>query len=233
LLAAVGFQTTKSITNGYGSAVHADSSQGQPGFTAILRGFRRHHDAIEAFSAAASLFVAITVAGFTGLLIKVGRDQHQAAMGALNLAREEFNTTHRPQIIVHIADYLAIPSGPPDNRSEIGASILCFNVGPGLAKNVTTYADILCTNEIATDVLRQEWQTIPVLGSGFKFRAPISSDRTIKDIPNGVRCYCVGTIVYFDAANRRRETGFCFRLVADGKPYWTNTHIPEEFEYAY
>jgi hypothetical protein len=186
------------------------------------------------------------VALFTGLLFvstfalwwstrRLVRATNQTA----RLAREEFTATHRPKIIIHVAEFKHIPDNYPDEtENKAAASLLCFNVGESTAKNVEIRGEIFRGIGFAVDVQRPLIKTVAAIKSGEKFRVEIKSEWAAVDVASGPRqgseFYLVGWIAYWDENELRRETGFCFRAQFDSThgDRWISAGKPE-YEYAY
>jgi hypothetical protein len=134
----------------------------------------------------------------------------------LKLARDEFNSTHRPKIrIKHLFITNDIWQGEP-----IIVNLWCINTGTGDA--------ILNEIGIRYHVVRND-RALPIeprilgrplggiqLQTGLNFEIPnINIGRILTaeenaDIQQGrSRLYCVGYVSYLDAAGRMRITGFC------------------------
>jgi hypothetical protein len=157
----------------------------------------------------------------------------------VTLAREEFTATHRPKIIIHVAEFKHIPNNYPDEtENRAGASILCFNVGESTAKNVEVRGEIFQGGGFSVDVQRPVVKEIAEVQSGQKLRVEFKSDWPATAIAAGPRqdrsFYLVGWIAYWDGNELRRETGFCFRAQFDSAhgDRWVSAGKPE-YEYAY
>ncbi len=172
-------------------------------------------------------FSTVFIAGFNGLLVYVtyklvmttsrlwtaSTEQGRLAQEAINLARNEFNSTHRPKIrIKHLWLETDIWQEEP-----IVVTLECINTGPvdaflnevGIAINVVK--NIQRPNEIGPRLT----------GHGERMHSGVNSqflgiklgDLTPEDsraIVQGVaKLYCLGYISYRDAAERIRITGFC------------------------
>jgi hypothetical protein len=157
-------------------------------------------------------------------------------LGALGgwQAREEFIATHRPKIKIHAVEITHREVG---KQTFIGASILAFNTGESVAKNVEVRGEIFMGPRFALDVQRPLVKTFDEVLSGQKLRAEITSEWEASYAAAGKRtgiiCYCLGWIAYRDENGQRRETGFCFQpeFSADGDR-WVSAGKPE-YEYSY
>jgi len=160
---------------------------------------------------------------------------------AVRLAREEFIATHRPKIKFHVAEITRKPpiikTDEADEWDRIGASILCFNIGESVAKNVEVRGQIFAGANFAVDVARPIVKAFPEVLSGQKLRAEMDSDIPVVMVAasqrQGIDYHCLGWVAYWDENGLRRETGFCLR--ADfGKhgDRWISAGKPE-YEYDY
>ncbi len=159
----------------------------------------------------------------------------------IRLARAEFITTHRPKIIIHAAEFRRDVSKAQGRQGEeyfLGASLLGFNVGESVAKNVEVRGEIFAGSNFAVDVQRPIMKTFSQVSSGDKLRAEIKSDipivTAIMGHRTGIRYHCIGWIAYWDENGLRRETGFCFRAEIMDVPSerWVKAgHPTYEYEY--
>ena len=162
-------------------------------------------------------------------------EQGRLTRETLKLARDEFNASHRPKIIIHSIEFRRIPGEEEIDR--IGASILCFNTGNAAAEDVQVRGDILVTDSLSIDVQRPLLNTIAEIPSGIKLRFEVTSERPVRELPHLLKQatpYCIGTVAYLDQNHMRRETGFCFiikEITAHGA-CWVSAESPEH-EYAY
>jgi hypothetical protein len=160
----------------------------------------------------------------------------RAGYNQIKLAREEFIATHRPKIKIHVVEITRRVEDGDDNIL-IGASILGFNVGESVAKNVEVRGQIFMGPNFAIDVMRPIVKTLPEVRNGQKLRAVVKSNHRVVNAAaaerTGIVFYLIGWIAYWDESGQRRETGFCFkpefgvegdRWVSAGKP---------EYEYDY
>jgi hypothetical protein len=160
----------------------------------------------------------------------------RAGNNQIKLARQEFIATHRPKIRVHAVEITRKVYGD-DDTTYIGASLLCFNEGESVAKNVEVRGEVFMGPNFAIDVQRRLVKTFGEVISGQKMRAEITSTHSVVNAAAGERTgiifYCIGWIAYWDESGQRRETGFCFkpefgiegdRWISAGKP---------QYEYSY
>jgi hypothetical protein len=160
------------------------------------------------------------VAAFTGALVIVGDRQHKAAMAAIGVARDEFNATHRPRIIVRDVHY-----GAGDEEACIYLHIV--NVGDAFGRIVELKAEakIVTDGQFAPNIDSEEIDLGRGLGPGeqHKFAADVSLPermmmlpaRAYRDIAVTGSVHLVGNIVYVDGSGRRRRTRFQRKHVRD------------------
>lgn len=187
----------------------------------------------EGVSAAAT----VVIAAFTVILVLVTNRQAKLTRKSVALAREEFIATHRPRIIVHASELTRHENSEIPDYPLIGASLLCFNIGESVAKNVEVRGQIYAGLGFAPDVMRPVVRKIDEVLSGQKLRAEIESKFPVWTAAafnrTEIEYYCLGWISYFDEHGQRRETGFCLRAVFDGdRDRWISAGKPE-YEYEY
>jgi hypothetical protein len=181
-----------------------------------------------------TIFTAILAVATAGLgFATVGL--YFAGERQLKLARAEFIATHRPKTIIHAVEVTR--SKINKDHPFIGASILAFNAGESVAKNVEVRGQIFMGPNFAIDVQRPIVKTFAEVLSGQKLRAEVTSEWQASDAAAGARtgivCYCIGWIAYWDENAQRRETGFCFqpKFGVEGDR-WVSADKPEhEYEY--
>jgi len=159
-------------------------------------------------------------------------------------SEKQFAALNRPEISVHAIE-LKRAVGPTE-PDLVSASLLCFNKGRTVAKDIEVRGQLLLTNKLEIDVQRTLVKSIRSVESGQKLRVEFKSERTFRDLAGRVRLrrdviatgnlpsmYCVGTISYFDSNGMRRETGFCYILTFDHiGERWAKAESPEhEYEY--
>ena len=168
----------------------------------------------------------------------------KASEEATRFARDEFISTHRPEIIVHSVslpmDFSSFGSAQGDMK--VGAGIIYFNKGTTDAKIVDIKARITRSRfPLQAGIVIHE--KIPIraekIKGGGKDYIRIKSDLSLAqeksvqhggDASNGA-AFCMGIIVYEDDRGVKRETGFCRRLDAVAER-WIGADSPE-YEYAY
>src|ERR1700688_3673164 len=116
------------------------------------------------------------IAAFTIILAGVGYCQARLIRKSINLARAEFNATHRPKIRIHVAEFKHLPPKIEGDSNRAGASVLCFNVGESAAMNVEVRGQIFAGSNFSIDVQRPLIMTVPKLESGIKLRFTVESD---------------------------------------------------------
>ncbi len=163
-----------------------------------------------------------------------------AAKDSVDIARKEFNATHRPKIKIHFIEFIRIPGKDPSNPGKdgdtIGARLLCFNVGESRAIVVQVHGKITNISNITINTQRELVKTFPVVESGEKFTVDIKSDWLVREIVDRTKLghapfKLLGAITYFDGNGTRREIAFCREYDASSKG-WTKIVSPvHEYEY--
>lgn len=189
----------------------------------------RWTDVLVAVSAVVSAVFAGILALFTLRLIKVGGDQHQAAMKALDLANQEFISTHRPRLRIRgIVNH--------------GSGFDNFWTGNVIIANVGETDAII--DSMGMDIARRRRGTLkwierdpdisvvdkgpphnPILAGGesriFSIKSGQQIDATAQiDVTSGVHELCaVGLVRYHDRNGVTRYTGFLWNWNSIGERF--------------
>jgi len=182
------------------------------------------------------------LAMLTAGLIGVGISQGRLIARQITLGRDEFNATHRPEIVVHSA--MAATAVMRGSKTAIGASITYFNKGTTPATNVEICALIVPMqygmrpqDRIAIPVVREPAPDSVIPGRPYFFnvwsdvehhRAELRGGDTT--LPPEATVYCIGTVSYDDGAGVRRQTGFCWRWEQDRR--WESDYL-SSYYYSY
>jgi hypothetical protein len=192
---------------------------------------------LQTYNGAVTAVATVFIGAFTWVLACVTGRQARLTRRSIDLAREEFIATHRPKVILHTIEFRRIPGD--DAVDRIGASILCFNKGTTVAKRVEVRGTIIAGANIVVDVPRPVIKVFENVLSGQKLWFEVKSEWPIREIvprqqSNLGSFHCVGTIVYFDQSETRRETGYCFVIptVVAGGERWERAK-GNEYNYAY
>jgi hypothetical protein len=187
---------------------------------------------ISAIAAAIIAWFTVTLAGATRGLLKATADQARLTKKSINLARKEFNATHRPKIIIHSAAPLFETS---TEGETLGATITYYNAGDADA-DIKTIRCLIAQQPFG---VKPNW-VIPEMPDALP-NAPIKSgtgqifffNSNIRAAEGemGLQAYCVGRIEYLDKAGLKRETGF---IRVYGSRRWNRLEDdPNGYEYAY
>lgn len=156
--------------------------------------------------------------------VKAAADAASAAQKSVDLSREEFIATHRPEIrLKHL-----IFSGPQDPETPTGIDLILVNKGSTEAKiigfNIRAVAidhnDMLPAFPQFPNPLIQLDSPHDVLASGVTLHfnkainGPGLTDEEFADVVmNRKTMYCFGRIEYKDQLGIFRTTGFCRKLI--------------------
>jgi len=164
-------------------------------------------------------------------------------MCVLQLTRDEFNATHRPEIIVHSITAPMDVSVRAMDDHRIGAFVLFFNKGVTEAK-ITKITAMISRQfvPIQSGLFAEGDVEVrhPDLAAGmknyFSLKSTYSQDQERKTqvSPPDSRLsaiFCKGVIAYEDGRGVKRETAFCHRYDAVTER-WASAGEPE-YEYAY
>lgn len=194
--------------------------------------------------------VAVSTTGifvFTIVLAVVTRRQAILTRDALKLARDEFLSTHRPEISIISTE----TTYDGTDAQLIGLRIVYVNKGLSEARNLEIWATISIREFPFQSGIRPHGPSIakhPVLSSGMKDYVSVESTVSQSDawVDNSVRLrghdsqgrpvrggvlICIGCIAYEDGLGNRRETGFCRFFSVDTDAWKTIEN--SEYEYAY
>ena len=185
-------------------------------------------------------FFTLLLVYFTGVLAVVGIGQGLLASEQIALARDEFNATHRPEIIIHSVKYAPeVHKSGDEDLDKIGAQVIFFNKGTGDAtlKSINYNIEIRTAPLNRDIVLPSHAPRRADLASGYGDWVQCVSDIEIRmkrltgDDSSGV--VLIGKIIYEDGRGLPRQTGFC--RVLKGTPQqrvWERYDDPE-YEFSY
>lgn len=178
----------------------------------------------------------VIIATFTGTLWYTTTAQGRFTRSLIDLARDEFNATHRPEIrLKHL--WIASADGQHfvgsiESQQPITIRIDMVNVGDTEAFiNLINFVVLIIP--VGTRLPQRPPYNEPGipqhhigvrLDRGITFTHPIPTGRILTQeeiarIRNGdVRLYFVGTIGYWDASRRLRQTAFCRYLQFQSLP---------------
>jgi hypothetical protein len=193
---------------------------------------------LDAIAAPLTALATVAIGYFTWTLWRATTQQGRLTQQSIDLARDEFNATHRPKIIVRsfqIGDH-DLPAG-----KQINFIFFAQNIGDSAAKIIEVHSATFVHNAgdpIPTDLSFPFFEPFNVvLESGQRELFPGNGGSTLVEIEHRQifagesDLYCMGTVVYIGAGGtRKRETGFCRRY----RPRENRWDIIEsEYEYAY
>ena len=169
----------------------------------------------------------LVLALFTWRLIKVGRDQHEAAMGALNLARDEFNSTHRPRLRVRnifLGGPQPFQSSAFSHGNLVSGQFYVANIGDMPAHIVESHCEFLWN--VNSLPMKRPYEgldgnnplLLQTIAAGSSATATFQSYDTypLHGTPGtaaGPHIYLLGWIEYLDDRKVRRRTAFCRRFL--------------------
>ena len=167
------------------------------------------------------------------------RDTGAAALAAsseaTNLARAEFNATHRPEIIVHTCESTTDSHATGDG---LGAQITIVNKGTSPAIVEKIEGKLFYAQELRPGTLLDDLGvTAKPLVAGGQFDMAILGEPGSAILPylpvrpGDAAFWCIGRITYTDTDRRKRQTGFCRSL--DRKTMRWVREPNSDYEYAY
>lgn len=177
---------------------------------------------------------------FTIVLAGVGICQARLIRSTIDLARDEFLSTHRPEIIVHNFE---VAREATDDGEPIGAQFVVVNKGATAASILDIRAKIFMTANLRPGA---HLPSIGYVGHQLRGGEIIKDvavfggvlDSAVSDINSGFgtkhsgpKLWCVGRITYKDDVGRQRETGFC-RSYDAVRECWVK-EPDSDYEYSY
>jgi hypothetical protein len=199
---------------------------------------------ISALAAAVVAFFTYTLKQSTKELATNADRQARLTRDSVDLARQEFLATHRPQIIIRTVSFKW--DAPADTHADdfrIGAFVDYTNIGVSRANVIEVVAQITHRPHPLEPGIQivVEQQSLPGdlpsgIGGYFHLKSEQSlyAHRHIQETEGEARrgrIICMGKIVYLDDMGARRVTGFCRELDAV-RERWMPIDNPE-YEYAY
>jgi len=166
---------------------------------------------------------------FTGLLVWVACKQ-------VSLARDEYTSTHRPEIIVRTVETM----NDGDGLMRLIAEITIINRGATPARIIALEGTIVTPAEELRPGIRLTLYPAPKakLKTGKPYQWSIESAphqevaiRMAQSEPDGHPWLAIGAVHYMDAIGRAHATGFCRRFDPQNRRW-----LPEDnsyYEYAY
>jgi hypothetical protein len=188
-------------------------------------------DPIALFTFGIFVFTAALAFSTIGLWIATAR--------TATLSRDEFNATHRPQIIVHSFEHATIADRP----RRIGVELKYVNAGATQATIVEIGSTIIPTSgsprpgiSLSIHPLKDkrlsagEW-AIWAIDSDIAENAAIVENMRQERGFQAAQIMCIGYIRYEDTNGRPRQTGFCRQYDANSRS-WLRVEN-SDYEYAY
>jgi hypothetical protein len=182
------------------------------------------------------------LAVFTLALVIIGWWQGTKLHDTVTLGREEFISTHRPQIGVH-----AIEARETDSMAS--ARVFFINKGGTAATIEEIKAVVVKTSKPMTQfesslVLTGITARNGALASGMKDWfdiefPPLQTVGVVTVVPEGKDYFCIGVIFYRDGVGNLRETGFIRVFKRDsqannlGPRRWVRLEGESEYQYEY
>lgn len=202
---------------------------------------RTTEDPVTLYTLWLAIFTAVLSLSTIGLWVVTWRGsirQSQDMKATIELARDEFNATYRPEIIAYSFE----PSSEGISAEKIAVQVSYLNRGRAAGKIVEISATITLRQLPLQTEIRLNSIPVPKGAINISKRGRFLIDSNILDVPQIVherkgihpsdpRVFCIGRIVYEDGSGRRRETGFC-RLYNGVTRHWEAVEN-SEYEYSY
>jgi hypothetical protein len=154
-----------------------------------------------------------------------------------SLARDEFNATHRPQIIIHTFEKKYLGNG------LLGATFTYVNIGTSIANIIEIETNIFLSDNLAAEdsakMDRDGFNKVLAIGGKdiYRIKSNIPDTTAIFGDMSKSRgkptqeIMCVGRIIYADKQGTSRETGFC-RVYNGDRSCWLRVEN-SDYEYSY
>lgn len=219
----------------------ANRSQGAAMLAHVITVFWGVIDVLQTYNGAVTAGATVSIGVFTYFLARITGRQAKLTRESIELARDEFLSSHRPEIIVHSVE-LAFDVVNGTDEATAGALVIYVNRGRTPATVVDIRARItrrsfpLRTGIPIMDTIPVPGLKIPSGGKGYirvTSRSGLEHERVVQQNEPSPRGFavCMGVIVYTDERSARRETGFCRQLDAVGERWLPVEN--SEYEYAY
>jgi hypothetical protein len=183
-------------------------------------------------------FATVAIGYFTYTLFITSATQAQLTRESIDLARQEFISTHRPKIIVYGVDFGGTPN---DSEQEIPVTFRYVNSGVATAyvTQIGTRVIHLFKSTLPNDVqfrIAQLPYPIEVKSGMHAFAItvdtmPSTSPNLLKALEGVEKVVCVGYLVYEDDNGTKRQTGFC-RAYDRSSNRWQPMN-DDDYEYSY
>ena len=168
--------------------------------------------------------------------LSISKDAVSATKESVDLARKEFNATHRPQIIIHTFERKYY-----EDSALFGVIFTYVNIGTAPASIVEIGHNIFYSDNIAADDTNEavrfdnkfleagERDTCLIKSSITDNTAWINHSKKVRG-QSDQRIICKGRIRYVDSQGIPRETGFC-RVYTEDREWQCVEN--SEYEYSY
>lgn len=205
-------------------------------------------DLLQRYNGAVTAVATVLIGIFTLVLALVTGRQARLTRETIEVARQEFISSHRPKIIVHSVE-ITHNSVPMRNEPTVGASVVYFNVGDTPARIIEINAKISMRplplqSGLGVGIgVRLAGLPVPkeLVESGHPNFVAVFSDQTLEQVRFAEKSsdgrdrdgglVCIGMIAYEDGRRARHETGFCRRLETTTERWVQMDH--HEYEYSY
>ncbi len=191
---------------------------------------------LQTYNGAVTAIATVAIGFFTFSLVRVTNRQAALTRDSINLAREEFISSHRPRIMIY---GLNLVSAGDDAAGPLKVSFRYVNSGDSLAKVKEFGAKMIdlfkptMPTGIEFEVEKMD-PPIEVKSGRHGFRLTSAFDQEqflFKSFADSYSLVCVGYIVYSDASGTDRQVGFC-RKYDEESHRWLPMN-DSEYEYSY
>ena len=206
-------------------------------------GYTEKESGLERFKSDPNAWFAAAIAAFTLALFFASIWTNILTSRTIKLARDEFNASHRPRIIIHsVKNSPVIRDSSDDGLDNICATITFFNTGDSTAKIESIFYSIAFRKfplENGINPIKEFDPRNTIIESGMGDFIKLETDiemRMWKLRTNTViKLILIGKIFYRDKTGAFRQTGFCRALDygANGEGLIWERIDNLEYEYGY
>jgi hypothetical protein len=197
-------------------------------------------DFLQAYNGAVTAVATVCIGVFTYVLARITHRQAKLTRESIDLARDEFVSTHRPKIVVR---YFTPKSNEPRHETSM---VVCRFVNAGVTRATVQHVNGIVLNAsypLRPGVDFDKWELKPPMSlmSGQEGSFDIGCDSLLVEIASAAsqderlsvehRIFCVGEIIYKDDLGRFRKTGFLRSYDFKAKRWVKDQE--SEYEYAY
>lgn len=186
---------------------------------------------VDAHNGFVTAIASIAVACFTGTLWYVSRRQGDLAQRSIDLARDEFNATHRPKVILQRIDIFDPARGVALIFANAGETPALVTAWDAFIYYRWSEAAFWPQDISPLDKSEAGFWLMPGQSSSVTFRPDLDDVGHARFTAGEAEMFVVGTINYSGKDKIARGTGFCRKWFRGDGSWRIQRH--SEYEYAY